>query len=146
MSQKTGHCMCGAVSFRATDVPDHGGICHCDQCRRWTGSALVGITVPKAGLTWDGTEHIGEFQSSSWAKRGFCTRCGTSLYYQFTDGPENWMANVEVPLGLFDDPNGFELRNEIFIDQKPDSFSYAGEGRKTMTRAEVIEKAPQVGE
>jgi hypothetical protein len=41
-------------------------------------------------------------------------------------------------MGLFDDPNGFELLSEIFIDQKPDSYFFAGEARKEMTRAQCI--------
>ena len=33
--------MCGAVRFVARDVQDKAGICHCEICRRWTGSAML---------------------------------------------------------------------------------------------------------
>ena len=39
-------------------------------------------------------------------------------------------------------PNGFETTHEIYIDHKPDSFAYAGEGWKTLTRAECVAKFP----
>lgn len=134
---KSGGCMCGAVRFTATDVPGECGACHCEMCRRWTGSALLGVTVPTGKVVWEG--EIAEIASSSWAKRGFCPKCGTGLFFQVTlEGP--YSGGIELPIGIFDDPNGFELTNEIYIDHKPDSFAYAGDGRKTMTRAECVEK------
>jgi hypothetical protein len=130
--------MCGAVSFTATDVPDTFGVCHCEMCRRWTGSALMGVTVPLDGITWKGEAHIRTLQSSDWAERAWCQRCGTALYYHLTvDGPMS--GQVELPLGLFDDPNGFTLTSEIFIDQKPDSYRLEGDHDRR-TRAEVMAK------
>jgi len=131
--------MCGAVRFSATDVPTSIGACHCEMCRRWTGSALVGVTVPTKSLTWAGEESISRIQSSSWAERAFCSKCGTGLYFRVTM-ESDYSNDTEIPLGLFDDPNGFEMTNEIYIDHKPDSFAYAGEGRKTMTRQACIDK------
>ena len=129
--------MCGAVRFTATEVPTKVGACHCPMCRRWTGSALIGVTLPLSRVAWQG--EIAEIQSSAWAKRGFCPRCGTGLFFQVTqDGP--YAGEIELPIGIFDDANGFEMTNEIYIDHRPDSFAYAGEGRVTLTRAECVEK------
>ena len=36
MAQRTGQCLCGAVTFTA-DVGDGVLACHCTQCQRWTG-------------------------------------------------------------------------------------------------------------
>ena len=131
--------MCGAVRFTARDVPANIGACHCEMCRRWTGSALLAASVPAAGITWEGEAHIKTLQSSEWAERAWCQRCGTGLYYHMTLDNE-MSASVELPIGLFDDPNGFVMESEIFFDCKPDSFAYAGDGRPTMTRAEVFAK------
>ena len=138
MSERTGQCMCGAVTFAATDVPDHFGACHCGMCRRWTGSALLGITIPKDSVTWQGRENIETLQSSDWAERAWCGKCGSPLYYHVTmDGPMS--ANLEMPIGLLDDASGLEFKNEIYIDHKPDSFAYAGE-RTRLTRKETLAK------
>jgi hypothetical protein len=138
MSEKTGGCMCGAVRFTAKDVPGTFGACHCEMCRRWTGSAMLGVTVPGGGITWEGEAHIKTLQSSDWAERAWCQRCGTPLYYRVTaDGPMS--ETVQLPIGLFDDPDGFTMTQEIFIDCKPDGFAYAGE-RETLTRTEVLAK------
>lgn len=138
MSERTGRCMCGAVSFAATEVPDHFGACHCEMCRRWTGSALLGLTVPEASVTWNGENNIERLQSSGWAERAWCRKCGSALYYHVTtDGPMS--ANIEMPLGLFDDASGLEFNSEIYIDHKPDSFAYAGD-RSRLTRKDVLAK------
>lgn len=139
MAEKTGKCMCGAVRFTATDVPATYGTCHCEMCRRWTGSALLGVSVPEGNVTWEGGENIVTYQSSSWAERAWCNKCGTGLWFKVTMDSA-WKGNVELPIGLFDDAGGFEMTSEIFIDHKPDSYTYAGEGRKTLTRQECVEK------
>lgn len=129
--------MCSAVRFKATGVPKAMGACHCEMCRRWSGSAFLEVTVPLANIEWEGAENIARLQSSDWAERTWCAKCGSPLYYHVTmPGPMS--EEVQLSVGLFDDPSGFEFDTEIFIDCKPDSFAYAGEGRKTMTRAEML--------
>lgn len=135
---KKGGCMCGAVRFVARDVPENYGACHCEMCRRWTGTALVAASVPHAGIDWQGEAHIRTLQSSDWAERGWCQRCGTGLFYHVTaDGP--MAANYEIPVGLFDDTEGMEMTSEIFIDHRVPGIAYAGE-RERLTRAEVLKK------
>jgi hypothetical protein len=135
---RQGGCMCGAVRFTATLTTHEFGACHCDMCRRWTGSAMLGLTVPEANVTWQGAENIVKIQSSEWAERATCAKCGSPLYYHVTaDGP--MAANLEIPIGLFDDASGLTFTNEIYIDHKPDSFAYAGE-RPRLTRAQALAK------
>ena len=145
MTTKTGKCMCGAVSFSAEEVPMRYGICHCEMCRRWTGSALLGVSVPSENVVWHGREHIATIQSSEWAERAWCNKCGTGLYYRVTE-KNKWFGATEIPIGLFDDADGFEIENEIYTDMKPDSYTYVGEGHKCLTRAECITLFSRLGE
>ena len=130
--------MCGAVRFTARLTTRKCGVCHCEMCRRWTGSALVSVFVPVGNVDWQGRDAITVFQSSPWAERAFCNRCGTGLYYHVTADNEH-AANLTLPIGLFDDPDGFQMWREIYIDEKPDTFAYAGTGRTLMTRQDCIE-------
>lgn len=139
MSDRTGGCLCGAVRFSARNVPDSFGACHCPMCRRWTGSALLGVSVRTDDIDWEGSANISTVQSSDWAERAWCSKCGTNLYFRVTM-PGDWFGGTELPIGLFDDPDGFEFTNEIYIDHKPDSFAYAGDGRKVLTRQQCVEK------
>lgn len=136
----TGTCMCGAVRFEARDVERTYGICHCEMCRRWTGSSLLEVTVPEANVTWAGAEHIAVRVTSDWGERANCDVCGSPLYYRGTH-PE-WAGNYDIPLGLFDDPDGFALSKEIYIDHKPTSYAYLGDGHRQLTRAECVAKFP----
>lgn len=129
--------MCGAVSFTAKDVPDTFGACHCEMCRRWTGSAYLEVDVPMTSIDWTGAEHIRRFQSSDWAERAWCGTCGTHLYYHVTIGGPHG-ESLSLSLGLLDDHAGLTFESEIFIDVKPACFAYAGERAKTMTRDQVM--------
>ncbi|SDX33843.1 GFA family protein [Roseicitreum antarcticum] len=138
LSTRSGGCMCGAVRLSAGLTTHDFGACHCAMCRRWTGSALLGITVPVANVDWQGAENIATYQSSDWAERANCRTCGSALYYHVTmEGPMS--AHLEIPVGLFDDADGLNFDNEIYIDHKPDSYTYAGE-RSRLTRKETLAK------
>ena len=135
---RPGGCLCGAVRFEAVLATPDFGACHCEMCRRWTGSALLGMSLPAGAITWHGEEHIARIQSSDWAERGFCSRCGSGLYYRVT-APGAAAQRIELPIGLLDDAGGLTSTNEIYIDHKPDSYAYAGAGRKLMTRQDCLE-------
>jgi hypothetical protein len=130
-----GGCVCGAVRFDAEPRERAAHACHCETCRRWTGSAFVGVSVMPGDIRFEGAESIRTYRSSEWAERAWCDRCGTTLYYNLTAegfGPKTY----EMALGLFDEPDGFPLASEIYIDRKPDGFAFAGEHRR-QTKAEV---------
>jgi len=141
MTIHTGQCLCGAVRFEVTDLRTDFGACHCEMCRRWTGSALLGIEVPDADIRFTGTDHIARYQSSDWAERARCTGCGSSLWYRVTaKGPQSGV--YEIPIGLFDDAGGLHMTHELFIDEKPDSYAFAGE-RDLTTRQQFMAKYRQ---
>lgn len=142
-NERSGGCLCGAVRFAARLTRTTFGVCHCEMCRRWTGSALMGLTVPVENVTWSGADHIAKRQTSAWAERAWCAECGSGLYYRVTvEGP--MFGNLELPVGILDDANGLTLVNEIYIDEKPDSFAYVGEARNVLTRAEVHARFPML--
>lgn len=141
--EKKGGCLCGAVRFVARNVPSTFGICHCPSCRRWTGSALFEVSVKTEDLTWTGTEHIATRQTSEWAERAWCKECGTNLYCRQTKEGE-WFGGTDLPLGLFDDPNGFTVTHEIYADHVPDGIRLEDCGQKRLTRDEVIALNPDV--
>jgi len=115
-----GQCLCGAVTVQATPVRRHVEACHCTMCRRW-GEI-------------DGGEHVVRYRSSEWAERGFCGRCGSNLFFHYLpNGNHGFLA------GLFPDDTLLPLSEEIFIDQKPGYYAFAGDAGK-LTRAEVLAK------
>jgi hypothetical protein len=139
--EREGGCLCGAVRFTARLTGTNFGVCHCPMCRKWTGSALLGITVPEGNVVWSGAEHIATRQSSGWGERAWCRECGTGIWFRVTvDGP--LAGKVELPVGLFDDANGLTMTNEIYIDHKPDSYAFVATDRQVLTRAQCVERFP----
>ena len=126
--ERAGGCLCGAVRFTAHLNNTNFGVCHCEMCRKWTGSALLAITVPEANVAWTGADRIAKRQSSFRGERAWCADCGSPIWFRVTvDGPH--AGNLELPVGLFHDANGLTLTGEHFLDQKPDSFAFADRGQ-----------------
>jgi hypothetical protein len=139
--ERDGGCLCRAVRFTARLTGTSFGACHCPMCRKWTGSALLGITVPAENVLWSGTEHIARRQSSGWGERAWCRDCGSPVWFRVTvDSPH--AGTIELPIGSFDNADGLTMANEIYIDMKPDSYAFAGDGRQVLTRAECVKKFP----
>lgn len=134
MSARTGHCLCGAVSFTAESLGGFG-VCHCTQCQRWAGGPFFGVTVKAEEFSVAGTAHVGTYISSGWASRSFCKECGSPLWYRY-DPEKNGGGTYEIPVGLLDDTSGLHLEREIYIDRKPAAFDIAGDHPR-LTEAEV---------
>jgi hypothetical protein len=126
-----GVCLCGAVRLEAEPSQMHSHACHCEMCRRWTGSAFLAVPVREQGLRLEGEASVRRFRSSDWAERAFCDVCGSALFYRLRDG-----GDLYVSLGLFDEPDALPLASELYIDRKPAAYAFAGE-RKRLTKAEV---------
>lgn len=138
MTDRTGKCLCGAVTFAARNVPAPFAACHCKMCQRWAGSAFMGVTVQEGDIEWAGEENIKRLQTTQWAERAWCDTCGSGLWYRVTaEGP--LAGSYEIPVGLFDDMDGLHLVQEIFVDRKSDAFAFAGDHER-LTEAQAIAK------
>ena len=126
----SGHCLCGAVTVTMTPAVAEIHACHCSMCRRWAGSVFLEIDAVPGTLKSEGPVRI--YQSSDWAERASCGRCGSPLWYRLTAPEANYHA---FSAGLFDDAAGFPLTNEIYIDRKPPGFAFAGDHPR-LTEAE----------
>ncbi|MFL6729280.1 MAG: GFA family protein [Sphingomicrobium sp.] len=128
-----GRCLCGAVTVRATPVRRHVEACHCSMCRRWSGVAYLGVQCG-TDVEFGGAEHVVRYRSSDWAERGFCRRCGSNLFFHYLP-----KGTYGLLAGLFPDNALEPLAEEIFIDEKPDYYAFAGDAEK-LTGAEVMAK------
>ena len=116
----SGRCLCGAVTFEAEGVEHHVHSCHCTMCVKWSGASVLAAGVES--VQFDGADNIQRYDSSPWAERGFCRQCGTNLFYHLKEADRYVMW-----MGGFDDQSPFELVGEIFIDEKPQGYDFAGE-------------------
>ena len=117
---RRGSCLCGAVRFEVAGELGPGELCHCTRCRRWTGHVLASTEVPRSHVTIHGAEAIGWFASSSKARRGFCSRCGSVLFFDPLDQARH--AWIGIALGAFDAPTGVHIERHIFTAEKGDYY------------------------
>lgn len=125
------HCLCGAVKITAENINPKFTVCHCQSCRSWGGAPFFAV---KCGtqVTIEGEENIKRYQSSAWACRGFCSECGTHLFYQFNETGE-----YNMPVGLFPDLDGLQMDMQYFSDARPGYYCFANE-TKEMTTQEIM--------
>ncbi|WP_029057167.1 GFA family protein [Stappia stellulata] len=125
-----GGCLCGAVRFSALPETREMGVCHCSMCRRWSGGIFMAVACNDVAMAEGSVP--GVYGSSEYGERVFCERCGSSLMWRMRDG-----SHSSVSAQAFDDPTVFTFTSEIFIDEKPDNYSFADSTQK-MTGAEVF--------
>ena len=126
-----GSCLCGAVKMSTTSINHHLAACHCNMCRNWGGAAFLGVEC-NAGVDFEGEENISVYQSSEWAERGFCNQCGSHLFYRLKANNHYF-----VPVGIFDNDEGLVFDLQVFIEEKPEYYSFANK-TKNMTGEELI--------
>lgn len=115
-----GSCLCGAVSFQLTGSHSAIEVCHCVQCRKWTGHFFANIEVPRDTLEVSGEDNITWHHSSEKVRRGFCAKCGSSLFFDPIDrGKHDW---VGVAMGALDTSTGSRIALHIFTEEKGDYY------------------------
>lgn len=114
----TGSCICGAVSFEVTGTllppPD---ACHCFECRKQSGHFWVSTDVPRNSLKIEGSESLTWYRSSEKVRRGFCSACGSSLFWD----PIR-KDTIGIAMGAFDSPTDTRLGIHIFVAEKGDYY------------------------
>lgn len=110
----TGKCHCGAITYRTDAAPEHHALCHCGDCRSWSGAPLVGwIAFKDADVTVTGEPAT--YRSSEHGTRQFCGACGTGLFYrnaQFLPGI------VDIQSGTLDDMAAYPPGAHIMVKDR----------------------------
>lgn len=110
----TGRCHCGAISYEASGTPEHHAICHCDDCRRWSGAPMVGwIAFNEAQVTVSGEPAT--YHSSVHGVRQFCAQCGTGLFYLNADALP---GTIDIQSGTLDSPEEQEPGAQIMVKDR----------------------------
>jgi hypothetical protein len=125
-------CLCGAVNITANDVNPNFTVCHCDTCRGWGDAPFFALQCG-ANVRFEGSEKVKEYNSSSWATRGFCSHCGTHLFYKLKES-----GDYNMPVGIFQNVENLEMDMQYFSDQRPDYYCFSNE-TKEMTKAEIMD-------
>lgn len=110
MSQEIkGQCLCGAVRFTVSGDSAGVVLCHCGQCRAWTSGPFM----------------IRHFTGGVVVEQGFCSRCGSSLFYRQKDadqkdGGDDWAVSVGAL-----EQSEHRIVAHAWVEDKPDWYDFA---------------------
>jgi hypothetical protein len=117
MAERSGHCLCGAVSYRLSAEPLVTRICWCRDCQRLAANGSVNALVPTMAL-----EISGELSDFPWTAdsgnqitRRFCPRCGSHLFANSSARPQFTVIRV----GTLDDPSSVRPAMNIWSGSAP---------------------------
>jgi len=109
-----GQCLCGRIRFHAAGPPVHANHCHCLDCQKQSGAAMMSwVTVRKANLIFD-EDDPAYYHSSDRARRGFCPSCGSTVIWESLDDT----GLVDVAAGLLESPADLEFAEHLFCDRR----------------------------
>jgi hypothetical protein len=114
-----GHCLCGGIRYAVggelRDVID----CHCQRCRRFTGHHMAATSAELGHVTVDDTDSLLRwFFPVPEAGYAFCSRCGSSLFWQSAADPGRW----SICAGTLDTPTGLTTTQAWWTSQAGDYY------------------------
>lgn len=113
-----GGCLCGAVTYRIEGELRPVIACHCGQCRKTSGHFVAATAADNDSLEVnDAEEALRWYRSSAFAQRGFCSRCGSSLFWRHDD-----RSYTAIMAGTLDGDTGLQTEAHIFTADKGDYY------------------------
>lgn len=112
----TGSCLCGEVRFEIAGEFEHFYLCHCEYCRKDTGSAhAANLFSSTAALKWvSGEDKVRQFNlPATRHNRCFCGTCGSALPMIQMNG-----QLLVVPAGSLDSELPMRPDAHLFMSSK----------------------------
>ena len=115
MVQFTGGCLCGTIRYEVNAEPQGIQNCHCDNCRKVTGSAFAtNIFVAEDDVVITQGEpksfsHAAD--SGNTMTKEFCANCGSQLFGLGSGRPG--VKNIKV--GSIDDASFVQPMRNVFV-------------------------------
>lgn len=116
----TGGCNCGAVRYQLTGAPLMTVACHCENCRRQSGSAFsVNLVYSADAIQMEGavsTYVDSATESGNPMNRDFCGACGSPVRSRSSVGP----PVAVIKAGTLDDGSPFAPSIHIWTSARLD--------------------------
>ncbi|MDX1796847.1 MAG: GFA family protein [Hydrogenovibrio sp.] len=114
----TGHCLCGKVRYTISAPPVRTSQCHCEDCRRLSGTGHASNAFfKKSAVNISGETHHYDSIADTGATitRHFCPHCGSRLF-----GTSSVKTDIiSVTAGTMDDSSWFQPDAIVYNKSKP---------------------------
>ena len=108
---RTGGCLCGGVRYQLNGELRGVVNCFCGQCQKTSGHHVAATRVSMDNFELLQQETLSWYQSSDFAHRGFCSRCGGNLFWQRLNSD-----TMSVMAGTIDHPTRLSTVENIFVE------------------------------
>jgi len=112
-----GSCLCGAVRYDVSGPLRDVIECHCAMCRKTHGHIGAYTAAPKSALAIVEGRGLKWYASSPKARRGFCSECGGTLFY---DPLQKDLMSIAA--GTLDAPTGLTTTLQIYVGHRGDYY------------------------
>ncbi len=116
MKHLKGSCLCRAIEFSIPDEFAYIVYCHCNECRKFSGSdySITGGVKNSEVAIEKGEENLRYYRKTENSAMGFCVCCGSSLWVKKSDRPL-----FHLRLGSLDDFPSQRPSMHIMVAEKP---------------------------
>jgi hypothetical protein len=121
MSDKTfatGQCLCGKVKYSISSAPVRMAQCHCDDCRKSTGTGHASnafFAKDSVHIEGETSSYGSTTDTGSVITRHFCPNCGSRVYGINSIAPDV----IGVTAGTIDDCSWFKPNFIVYNKRKP---------------------------
>ena len=112
-----GSCECQGVVFELIGELRDVVFCHCSQCRKTSGHYWAATQVSKGNLNLIKATSLSWYDSSDKARRGFCSVCGSSMFYE-----RKGIDKISVSAGSLEIPTSLNRMRHIYVTSKGDYY------------------------
>ena len=95
----SGSCLCAAISFTVEGALRNVLHCHCVNCQKSSGNYVAATSCELANLTVADPTSLLRWYDLGYAQYGFCATCGSRLFWQGTEHPDQ----ISIQVGCLDD-------------------------------------------
>ena len=114
---KIAKCLCGEIKIQIKGKLRYVSNCHCSQCMKTHGNFASYTSTLEKNVKFINKKTLKWYHSSKFAKRGFCSKCGASVFYKIKKSD-----NISISAGMFDNPTKLKTHSNIFIKGKLDYY------------------------
>jgi hypothetical protein len=110
-------CLCGGIQLKTKGPLRHVSNCHCRQCMKTHGNYAAYTNALEKDIKFIKKRTLKWFKSSKKARRGFCNKCGASIFFKFLGSDD-----ISIAAGMFQNPTKLKTTKNIFVKGKLDYY------------------------
>jgi len=110
-------CLCNGIKLKSKGKFRHVKNCHCLQCMKTHGNFASYTSTLERDIIFLSKKTLKWYKSSKNAKRGFCSKCGASVFFKFLKSD-----SISISAGMLKNPTRLKTKANIFTHGKLDYY------------------------